>query len=179
MLDPALSRSSIAAYGSTYPKKPIFGPFGPPASARFALEVSVVHYCRSKIQVCLICSKLKFLSLNNPFWIQNDQKRRNRTKIGDLLLINRRWFQGFKKSRVGYEVKVFCLWSDLDVFNHFGIRRYWFMNRILILSRSDKLKFSTSSSGRPNLLARSGPKRAGRMGRKLAFWGKWTQMQLG
>ena len=54
---------------------------------------------------------------------------------------------GVQKTGSAYEVKIRQFWYDFDVFAHFGIRMYWFMNEILILSRSDNLEFSVSSSG--------------------------------
>ena len=109
------------------------------------------QYWRPKIQSCQIGSKLKFHLLTNTFWFQNGQKRQNRTKIDEVLLHKHLQIFGILKFIQGVLIKVRHFWSDFDVFGHYGIRRYWFINEILILSRSDNLQFSASSTVRPKL----------------------------
>ena len=54
---------------------------------------------------------------------------------------------GDEKIIIGLLIKSRQFWSDFDVWDGFGIRRYGLTNRILILSQSDDLEFSASSTG--------------------------------
>ena len=148
----------------TSPVRPITPVLAPKALA--------VHYWGPKFQSGQIASKSKFYYSTNTFWFQIGQKCQNRTKIGDFSLINQWWIWPSQNSKNGYEVNVFCLWSDFNNLGQFGIRRYMLINRILILSQSDDLIFSVLSSERPKLWGQSGSERTGWHGRKLAFWGK-------
>ena len=84
-------------------------------------------------------------------WFQNGQKRQNRTKNDELLLVTHVQIFSILKIIQGLVIKVRHFWSDFDVFGHFGIRAYGLINRILILGWLGDLKISASSTVRPKL----------------------------
>ena len=151
MLSETKSEFIQAAYGFTYPKKPIFGHVSPFVHFCFDLKVWVVHYWGSKNWSRQIGSKLKFYLSTSTFWFQIGQNYWNRTINKKVLLHNHFQIFGLAKFIIGLLVKNRQFWSDFNVFGHFGIRRYWLINRILILRQSDDFEILAPSSERPGL----------------------------